>query len=167
MTSITIPKTKTKTTHISDIFDQKFAESAYIYLQNNIKWKDGIYSKAAKQVSRLGATINETDKASDFINNIVLTALQKFGIGTYIVLGTYLNYYKDGNDFCPNHSHTGTCQLIISFGASRPLTVGTKQYILKSGDAILFGSSVHGIPKDTNIKEGRISIAVFMKRIEL
>jgi len=31
-----------------------------------------------------------------------------------------------------------------------------------NGDAIIFGSAIHGVPKDSNCKAGRISIAVFM-----
>ena len=78
--------------------------------------------------------------------------------------GIYLNYYRDGNDFCPNHSHKDTKQLVLSFGTVRPLTVGKKDYNLKSGDGILFGSSIHGIPQDSDITNGRISIAIFIRK---
>jgi hypothetical protein len=42
--------------------------------------------------------------------------------------------------------------------------VGKKDYSMKSGDAILFGSSIHGIPQNPDIINGRISIAIFIKK---
>lgn len=64
--------------------------------------------------------------------------------------------------YTPNHTHPGTTQLIISLGCTRILNIGKKSYQMNSGDACIFGSSVHGVPKDDS-KDGRISIAVFMK----
>lgn len=37
-----------------------------------------------------------------------------------------------------------------------------KSYDINTGDVALFGSAVHGVPKDENIKNGRISIALFV-----
>jgi hypothetical protein len=34
-------------------------------------------------------------------------------------------------------------------------------YALKSGDVIVFGASSHGVPKQLDVTEGRISIATF------
>jgi hypothetical protein len=75
----------------------------------------------------------------------------------------YLNYYENGEMWTPNHSHSGTHQLVISLGCPRTLQVTKKDYRMENGDAILFGSAIHGVPKEVNVKKGRISIATFMK----
>ena len=64
--------------------------------------------------------------------------------------------------YTPNHSHKGSHQLVISLGGKRTLTIGKKKFPMKNGDAIIFGGSTHGIPKEPNAQEGRISIATFM-----
>lgn len=155
----------TKTEHFPAVFDEKTAEQAFLYLQNNVEWEDSNYSKRQKQVSRKGYSCSENNEIEEYVRQLVDVALKKVIDKDYIILGNYLNYYRDGNDFCPAHSHPGTVQLIISFGVTRKLTVGKKEFEMKSGDAIIFGSSTHKIDKDLAIKEGRISIAVFMKKL--
>jgi hypothetical protein len=82
-------------------------------------------------------------------------------ITVYLIQGIYLNYYENGDHHTPNHSHKGTHQLVISLGQTRTLNVGGKDYSMENGDAIIFGGSVHGVPKDNSVN-GRISIATFM-----
>jgi hypothetical protein len=79
-----------------------------------------------------------------------------------VTLGAYINYYRDGNDWAPSHSHPKQVQMIISLGTTRNLIVGTKTYILNSGDMIIFGSSTHQVHVEPEVTEGRISIATFM-----
>ncbi len=79
-----------------------------------------------------------------------------------VVDHVYVNYYRDGNDFCPTHRHKGTEQIIISLGATRRLHVGKRYFELDDGDVIVFGSSNHGVPQESGVTEGRISIAVFV-----
>lgn len=153
---------KQKTTVYSDVFDEKIAEEIYLYLQKNVKWEDGIYSKKYKQISRSAYKPDYESEIDSYILQIVITAINKIKLTNKIMAGIYLNYYKDGNDICPSHSHPGGIQLVISFGAIRTLIVGTKEYTLKSGECILFGSGKHNIPKEPEVKTGRISIAVFM-----
>ena len=62
----------------------------------------------------------------------------------------------------PNHSHKDTHQLVVSLGVTRTLQVGEKKYSMVNGSAIIFGSSIHGVPKDETVTGGRISIATFM-----
>lgn len=160
---------KTKTVHYSEIFDQKTAEGAYEYMKNNIEWTDGIYSRKHKSISRQAYSFeNKENDVDDYILQLVKIGLSKINdTNDYIVLGVYVNYYKNQDDWCPMHAHKGTVQMILSFGATRPLKVGTKEYNLKSGDGIVFGSSSHGFDKDPNLKEGRISIAIFLGKIDL
>jgi hypothetical protein len=162
---------KVVTQHIKEIFDSNTAKDTYKYLKKNIKWEEGIYSKREKQTSRLAYHHNpESDSTVDiYIQNLVSVAINEYGklnnLSVVPYYGVYINYYRDGNDFCPNHSHKDTKQLVLSFGAVRPLTIGKKEYELQSGDAIAFGSSIHGIPKDSNITRGRISIAIFIAKL--
>lgn len=59
------------------------------------------------------------------------------------------------------YSHPGLVQIVISFGATRTLIIGKKEYNSKNGNVFIFGSSTHGVPKEPKIKDGRISIALF------
>ena len=157
--------TSVKTTYYPSIFDEKTSECIYLYLKNNINWQDGIYSKKHKVVSRKAYMPTQTTDIDDYINQLVATALPQDEDIDIQVLGIYVNYYQNGNDFCPAHSHSGTTQMILSFGATRKLTVGKKEFPLKSGDVIIFGSSTHKIDKEPEITEGRISIAVFINKL--
>ena len=78
-----------------------------------------------------------------------------------MVLGLYLNRYRNGEEWTPNHSHKGTKQIVVSFGAMRVLDVGKRQFQMENGDAIIFGSAVHGVPKCIQ-PETRISLAAFL-----
>ena len=59
--------------------------------------------------------------------------------------------------YTPNHSHKGTHQLVISLGETRTLSVAKNEFRMENGDSILFGSSVHGVPREENVTKGRIS----------
>jgi len=163
-----IPKAKTrktsadKTQYFEQIFDDETADNAYIFLKDNITWEDGIYSRMKRKHSRKAYYHDgQSDTTVDlFITGLVNKALNKIGTCTYY--GVYVNYYQNGNDFCPRHSHKDTIQLVLSFGAIRTLTVGKKEYRMFPGDGILFGSSIHGIPEEPEIEDGRISIAIFI-----
>ena len=52
--------------------------------------------------------------------------------------------------------------MVISLGATRTLNVGKTAYQMHSGDLIMFGSDEHGVPREPQVLEGRISIATFM-----
>lgn len=153
---------KTKTTLYSAAISPDTANAAYDYLVENVLWEDGIYSKRAKQISRKAYMVGEEDTDINlFIYQLVEAAFESAKIKNKFH-GIYVNYYQNGTDFCPSHSHPSTVQAVISLGAVRKLFVGKKEYPMKSGDMIVFGSSSHGIPKEPEIAEGRISIAVFM-----
>lgn len=155
---------KVSTQYFDHIFDEETSKNAFDFLEKNVPWEKGIYSKSKQQTSRYAYYHNpESNSTVDiFINNLVNIAMNK--VENYKYYGVYLNYYRNGEDFCPNHSHKDTKQLVLSFGTSRTLTVGSKNYDMKSGDGILFGSSIHGIPKQPEITNGRISIAIFIPK---
>lgn len=154
----------TKTTYYPQIFDEKVADGAYEYLEKNIDWRDSIFSKRKNKVTRKGYSSQGINEIDEYIDQLVEIGLSKIE-QKYVALGIYVNYYRDGiRDFCPNHTHPGTVQMVISLGATRTLQVGKRDYPMKSGDMIVFGASSHGVPEEPDVKSGRISIAVFLKK---
>lgn len=150
-----------KTLHFKELLTKETADSLYSYLKDNIKWEESIKAKAK------GYTTSRLGKALDFeedekVDDTVAAVLQSLNLPyNLVLLSIYLNYYRDGNDMSPAHSHPKQCQIIISLGATRILTIGKKEYHLANGDVIVFGSSTHSIPLMPEVKDGRISIALF------
>lgn len=154
---------RVKTEYFPQIIDKNTANQYYLFLKDNVKWQDGIYSKKAKKITRLAYATNEeqTDFIDEFISQIIHNVLNKLN-RQYYLLGSYINYLRNGLDWVPTHSHPDQIQLVISLGETRTLKVGAKEYQMNSGDVIIFGSSLHGVAQEPNITEGRISIATFM-----
>lgn len=140
-----------------NILNEDFATSLYYFLRENIEWEEGVRSKKGFTRKAKGLQIGEIPE----IDNVILETLSKISKNKYLILGIYLNYYENGEMWTPNHSHPGSHQLVISLGQTRKLSLGKKNYEMKNGSAIIFGSSTHGVPKDESV-EGRISIATFM-----
>lgn len=152
-------KPKVLTKYFPTTLDSTKATEIYNYLRDNIQWEEGVRSKSGS--TRLAKPLDVGDDKT--VDDILIYVMQKLNIETkYLINGIYLNYYKDGTHYTPSHSHKGMIQLIISLGATRTLKVGTKNYSLNNGDAIMFGSSAHSVPRETQPK-GRISIATFMQ----
>jgi hypothetical protein len=141
-----------KTQYYPALIDAKQSQEWFEDLKDNIKWHNGHTRMACPLM--LGD--NET------IDTILAFVLSKLNIDCQDIWGIYLNYYRNGNDYTPNHSHKDTKQLVISLGATRILEVGKKKYIMSNGDVILLGSSIHGVPKRAGLNECRISISCFI-----
>lgn len=133
----------------------------YETLKYNIDWEAGIRSR--KGFTRKAKAIPPGMYSQ--VDELIEKTLREMTNDKYHILGIYLNYYENGEMYTPNHRHASTSQLVISLGASRLFQLGQKQYQLDNGDAILFGSTVHGVPKDLSCANGRISIATFMQKI--
>lgn len=147
-----------KTTFLKNAVKSEEATELFNFLKYNISWEDGIRSKFSGFTRKAKALyVTEIPEVLD----VILKTLRKITATTYSMEGIYLNYYENGSHHTPNHSHKGTHQLVISLGETRILTVGNKEYPMENGDAIIFGGSIHGVPKDKSTK-GRISIATFM-----
>lgn len=138
------------------------ADELYNFLIKNVKWCDGIKSRHG--FTRKAFSVQTGTGLYQNILPYVSACLKMVTKNDYYILGLYLNYYQNGEMYTPSHSHKGTDQLVISLGESRVLTVGKKNYTMNNGDAIIFGSSTHSVPK-SDTKKGRISIATFMIRI--
>lgn len=158
---------RTYTEHLPSVIDEVEATTAFEYLQNAIQWEEGIKSK--KGFTRLAKSMRITD--DPIVEHIIMrtmTSLKEKSKnnfnGQLVLYGCYLNYYKDGTYWTPNHTHKGTMQIVISLGGTRTLTVGKKEYDMKNGDVAVFGGTVHGVPKQDD-SEPRISIAIFCKKL--
>lgn len=87
----------------------------------------------------------------------------------------YLNLYKDGDDYCPYHTHPPNYDsFIFSLGMSRDFLLkhnekGSKatKYQFDSGDIFYLPKDIHinhkhSVPKRKNIQGTRISILLFV-----
>ncbi len=152
-------KTPLKTKLVKSVVENKEALSLYVLLRDSIQWEDGIRSRSG--FTRKAKPLQNGD--FPLIDDLIEKCLKEVSTPgkAYVISHIYLNYYENGNMFTPNHSHPGTHQMVISLGETRTLEVCKKSYILENGDVIIFGASMHGVPK-SNAKNGRISIATFM-----
>ena len=148
-----------KTKFLEGAVENDTALSLYTILRDTIEWEEGIRSR--KGFTRKAKAIGHG--TNPLILEVIDETLKKITDTEYYIDHVYLNYYENGQMWTPNHNHPGTHQLVISLGCERVLELGKKQYKMKNGDAIIFGSSTHGVPKDEECTEGRISIATFMK----
>ena len=150
---------RVNTRHFQAAIDSDRCLAVFTHLVENVTWGEGVRS-------RHGFTRFAVSLAPDedpVVTELMLEAMRLAGVADkYELLGIYVNYQKDGSHWTPNHSHKGTAQLVVSLGATRTFQVGTKSYSLRNGDVVLFGSSVHGVPKDPAVEGGRIGIASFM-----
>lgn len=153
-----------KTVFVENVIDLDEAAILYYTLIDTVNWTSGI--KSRKGFTRMQCAMEFGQYPE--LDMIILRALNSVAPNqTYAIHGVYLNYYRDGNDWTPNHSHPGTHQMVISLGATRRLDVAKDQYLMTPGSAIIFGSATHGVPKDPTVLEGRISIATFMDPIKV
>lgn len=91
------------------------------------------------------------------------------------VIGAFLNYYEDGNEYAPYHADKYGCDTcLISLGTTRVLrykentTQETIDYILNNGDLLFIPNEInnnykHSLLKTTKVNKARISILVFLK----
>lgn len=70
------------------------------------------------------------------------------------------NWYPDGNTSIAPHNHD-FWSAIISFGAPRVFLLDGQPILLGSGDLLVFGTQRHSVPKMPEVKDGRVSVAVF------
>ena len=152
----------TRTVFTEGALEEKRATALYEYFRDNIEWEEGIRS-SRKGFTRLAKSIILDDYPE--IEEILRELLPKGR--AYSIYGVYLNYYQNGEMWTPNHSHAKTQQLIVSLGATRTLVVGKKEFKMSNGSSIIFGSTVHGVPREPDVRDGRISIATFMQSCEI
>lgn len=146
-----------KTRYYESLIDGTLSIIMYDYLKDNMRWTEGITSKQGHTRMACMMTLGDDPNLDEFLKGI----FERIDMPSMTHLGLYINYYLDGNDFVPSHSHKGQCQIIVSLGVTRTLIVGKGSYKMSNGDVIVFGSATHSIPKEPEVKGGRISIVVF------
>lgn len=156
--------TRQKFHHLKGHIDPDSCDRLYDFLKDNVKWGEGIKSKNRHTRS---AAPYDLDEFMEFIYDFpdvidkVIAVVDTLS-ERKVCEGLYLNYYKDGNDWTPNHTHPGTTQIVISLGGTRTFQYGKKNFPSENGDVLVFGSGSHGVPQEPAITHGRISIAMFM-----
>ena len=106
------------------------------------------------------------------LNNILLDIEKQF---SKKVIGAFLNYYEDGNEYAPYHADKYGCDTcLLSLGTTRVLrykentTKENVDYILNSGDLLFIPNKInnnykHSLLKTKKVNESRISILVFLE----
>ncbi len=154
---------RTKTQHFPGFLEESIATNLYERLRDNTEWHEGIRSKTGK--TRLAYRVDDFESLEPDLQELLSDVVRKCLQANAGIFGVYYNFYKDGTHYTPNHSHPGTIQAIISLGATRTLVIGKKQIQMANGDVAIFGATTHGIPREPDVKDGRISIALFLKRL--
>jgi uncharacterized cupin superfamily protein len=149
---------RVKTEYYPGMLDAKLSQDWFENLKSGIKWQEGVRSKNGS--TRLTCPLMLGD--NELVDTILALVLSKLKLASEDIWGIYLNYYRNGQDYMPNHSHKDTKQLVISLGVTRILEVGKKKYLMSNGDIIVFDSSTHGVAKHQGLNEGRISISCFI-----
>lgn len=156
--------TKQKFVHLKGEIPDDQAKELFTFLKEAIPWGLGVPSRRHAGITRLAYPLEYRDLkslCSAPVISKIESAISEHSIRKEIA-GVYLNYYRNGNDWTPNHTHPGSSQLVLSLGTIRKFAYGKKEFNVFNGDILLFGSGLHGVPKDDSVEDGRISIALFL-----
>lgn len=137
--------------------DKSVATDLFNYLEQNVRWSYLIKTRYGNN-TRKTYRVDYNTELFNYINQYI-KEIDGYNLGT--IGGFYLNYYIDGNDYTPKHTHNGSNQLVLSLGGSRLFKISNKTYTLDNGDCIIFGDQPHEIPKQKSKCSPRISIATF------
>jgi hypothetical protein len=163
------PTVKQTTRFFRNLITEVQAEELLFHIEQNTEWEDGPRSRKGFTRKAIGIDVDALygllvlfpveDKT---VWDLVKETIDSYSVRTRCN-GAYINYYRNGEDWTPNHTHKNTSQFVLSLGETRTLQIGKNSHQINSGDAVLFGSSVHGICKDDSTKP-RISIALFLEQ---
>lgn len=149
---------KISTLHVPGLLTPEESEDLFVGLLGSLNWGEGVPSRRGHTRLACPLRIGENEA----VDSTVAKVISSLGLPLQPVY-IYVNLYRDGNDWTPNHTHPGEKQVIVSLGTCRTLMVNKKSYSMGNGDVIVFGSAVHGVPKEPNVVGARISIAVFCR----
>ena len=155
--------------HTPAFIDEEIANELLELLKKNIQWEKFQLSPNSRLVSRWQGSNSE--HLNCLIEGFTVLIQQRFQTN---VKGIFLNWYKDGSDYCPYHSHRyGANVYTISLGGTRDLLIkqngrGTRaeKFTLKSGDLYFMSNKMqsihkHSIPKRKKVNSERISVVFF------
>lgn len=132
-------------------------------LKKNIAWQQMNYFK--RHVCMYQGDNEE-------INRLIIQVQSNFN---KIVVGAFLNYYENGNEYAPYHADKYNCDtVLVSLGETRILrykhniTKENTDFILNSGDLLFIPDEInnnykHSLLKRVKINEPRISILFFLQ----
>jgi hypothetical protein len=111
-----------KTTYKENVLAPEQANDLYTQLKETIPWYDGVRSKNG--FTRKAFSIDPCLLPIQYpdIYEAILKASYELGLdkGSGVAIGdVYLNYYRNGEDYTPAHSHPKSKQLVISLGTPR------------------------------------------------
>jgi alkylated DNA repair dioxygenase AlkB len=139
------------------------SEELFNIILQNTEWTKINYFK--RHVSHYGFNIPK-------LNVILLDIEKQF---SRKVIGTFLNYYENGNEYAPYHADKYNCDTcLISLGTTRTLRYKSNEtkenvdFILNSGDLLFLPNETnnnykHSLLKTTKVNKPRISILAFLQ----
>ena len=158
--------------YIQKFIPTELSSRMLLLLRDDMIWTPYVMSPK----SRLCATwkihhTNHTQKEIDILLEGLLVQIQQ----TFktIIRGVFLNWYKDGSDYCPYHSDNYNSDVYtISLGQSRDLLIKrngpgkAEKFTLNSGDLYYMSNAIqlthkHSIPSRKKVTNERISIVFF------
>jgi hypothetical protein len=147
-----------------NVFSESEARNLYELLVESVPWNDGVRTRQGKR-SRAQCSLELTpDYVQESVMGFVERAFESVHGTVTVACSVYLNYYNNGNDFCPKHKHDETRQIIISLGGTRTMFINGIAHELTNGSVVAFGSEYHEIKRQPT-STGRISIAVFYRLV--
>lgn len=160
------------------------------YFKNVIPQADGIFDRLEKEVvwskkqwnnkflPRLCChSVQQYNIGNEVANWTKNFCQQALGVKIEIS-DIFGNFYRDGKDYLPDHSDQYGDSWVISlsfapkrlfrFRNCKSKKIEMPKFYLESGDMVLFSPKMnithkHGIPKQTQVKEGRINLTIFAK----
>ena len=146
--------------HSQSFFSEEESTALFNYFRDNVEWATFPISPNSRKVGKL-------DSSDKNIRRVMTQISQNFE--TSIADSVFLNYYKDGSDYCPYHKDKyGLDSCTLSLGAPRDFLLKpddkgkTKKFTLLSGDLYIMSASLHNTHKHSIPKraeaEPRISL---------
>jgi hypothetical protein len=142
-----------------DFLTDDEATTLYGLLTESVPWTDGVLTRQGKLTRKQCHLESTPDFVQETVVNLLSRVFSHLGLGNQEV-SVYLNYYRDGKDWCPKHRHLGTMQVIVSLGHARTLYIDGTPHRLTNGSVIEFGPEYHEM-RSERTSGGRISIVGF------
>jgi len=154
--------------YIPAFLDLDIASSFLSLLRDNTSWGRFAFSPNSRLVSQW--TSENKGEVDLIMNGVIAEIEQRYGLR---VRGVFLNWYKNGGDYCPYHADMyGTNVLTLSLGETRDLLIKrngpgkANKLTLSSGDLYYMSAAMqhthkHSIPKRKRANGDRISVVFF------
>lgn len=178
--------------YISQFIDEKTAKEYFPVIKQETEWAIYAPSRNSRLVNIFPHEVQQFIGISEYLykNGLATSDLDLSGLillklasqlimkEMVVIEGIFLNYYKNGSDYCPMHSDTygedrNISVYTLSLGCSRDFLLkkngkGNKSEKIKlnEGDLYFMSSELqkthkHSIPKRKKVNEERISVVFF------